>query len=298
MKHMSTATLAVILAASLSVHSAEAGYAVPGETMGVSLISPLPEGVYFADLETYGRTDAQPAANLGVNIPVVIWSTPYSFYNTRLEFALALPFAHLDGTVNTTAPVTWAVGPLFAHDFGNGLTGGLGALFRSPSPNNQFAQTVDGRTVFETDFRQSLQYKYTGFGPFGDVTFIENAFYTTALGNSSYRGVTSGGALVQNDFFAGDFAIEKSFDKFTIGFTGFGNIDTDNRNFAGRASNVELGGLVGYDFGKFSLTGIVTRTVLTQTAGVNNGAYETRGWMRLILPLYVAPTAPVVSARY
>lgn len=297
---------AAALAVGFSATASQAAYFVPGETMGVSLDSPLPEGVFFADLETYGRADRQPDINVGVNIPVIIWSTPFSFYNTRLEFLGALPWAHFDtnipalsGAANTTGLVTAAFGPILGHDFGNGLTGGISAFVRTPTPSAN-ARVLDNRTVAEGDFRQSLQYTFKGPGPFEGITFIENAGVTTAFGQRSY--------LFQNDFFGGDFAIEKTFNKFTIGFTGFGNIDLENRPLSGgRQSSVELGGLIAYDFGRFSLTGIVTRTVYTggpgvsaTLAGLGNGGfgYETRGWMRVIVPLYVAPPAPVVTARY
>ena len=296
---MRAAAGAAVLSMTLSASSAFAGYMVPGETMGISALSPLPEGLFLVDTNNYGRGD-NAAGGSGVAIPIFVYSTPFTYESTRLEFAVALPFAYLDHagpTAGGVHAITYAAGPLLAHDFGHGLTGGLGVLFRSGDPDYSFSQQVDGRTVFEFDIRESLQYIYSGPGVFNGVTFIENAAYTTPA-TSNYGPTTASGAPVQNNFFAGDFTMEKTFDKLTVGFTGYGNIDTDNRNLGGKVSNVELGGLVGYDFGKFSLTGIVTRTVLTETAGLNNNGYETRGWLRLIVPIYVAPTAAPVVARY
>ena len=280
-----TAAFALALSATASF----AGYFVPGETMGLSLDSPLPEGVFFADLEEYGRSDLQPNANVGVNIPVLLWSTPFTFYNNRLEILAAFPFAHIDGLgLNRVGAVTYALGPIIAHDFGNGLTGGVSAFVRSPTPS-QNIRVIDGRSRVEGDFRESLQYVAPNL--FGGLTFMENGGITTAFNSDPTFAV--------NDFFAGDFTVEKTFGKFTIGFTGFGNTDIENRPLSGgRFSQVELGGLIAYDFGRFSLTGIVTRSVLTTTNGIS-GPQETRGWLRLIVPLYVAPTAPApVVARY
>lgn len=300
MKTKILAAGAAAFALTMSATASYAGFMIPGETMGVSLDSPLPEGVFFADLETYGRGDNQPQQNVGVNIPVIIWSTPFSFYNTRLEFLAAFPFAHFDTSapavgLNTTAFATWAFGPILAHDFGNGLTGGVSAFVRTPAASTAL---LGAYNTTEADFRQSMQYAIPGNGPFGflgGLTFIENAAFTTGFGQQFAS---------QNDMFAGDFALEKTFGKFTIGFTGFGNIDTNNTALGGaRTASVELGGLIGYDFGKFSLTGIVTRSVYVRggNAGVSDtiaGGYETRGWVRIVVPLYVAPTAPVVTARY
>ncbi len=298
------------LALSLSATASNAGYMQPGETMGVSLVSPLPEGVFFADLENYGRSpNLVPgrSVGLGVNIPVIIWSTPISFYNTRLEFLAALPFAHVDGGgLDRFGAITYALGPMLAHDFGGGLTGGVGALLRTPDPS-QNIQDLSGRTRPGVDVRQSLQYKVPT-GPFEGITLIENASFSSCL-CSSAQGITGDGLLVatQNDMFAGDFTAEKTFGKFTIGFTGYGNIDTDNiahltaaaTNGNTRERNVAVGGLVGYDFGTFTLTGIVTHSLYKNAIvpAVSAGE-ETRGWVRVVVPLYVAPTSAPVVARY
>ena len=314
MKNKILATLGTAaLALSMSASASFAGYFQPGETMGVSLVSPLPEGVFFADLTDYGRSDIRganlgvPGASLGVNIPVFIWSTPYTFYNTRLEFFVALPFVRIDGGgADRLGAFSYAAGPALAHDFGGGLTGGFLTLFRTPDPSQDLSSLpgaaggpTGGRTEAGFDVRQSLQYivptngsAFGGFGGglFNGLTFIENAGFSTSLGNQ----------LKTNDLFAGDLTIEKSFGKFTIGFTGFGALDTQNRILSGgRATQIEIGGLIAYDFGPFSLTGIVTRSVLQDLNGEHQaGGFETRGWLRLIAPLYVAPTAPVVKARY
>ena len=294
---LGTAAFALAMSATASF----AGYFQPGETMGVSLVSPLPEGVFFADLEDYGRSDVR-GASLGVNIPLLIYSTPLSFYNTRVELFFATPFITLDGRgADRIGAFSFAFGPAFAHDFGNGLTGGLLFLARTPDPS-QNIEALNGRRDTGFDVRQSLQYIVPtnggafGGGLFSGLAFIQNAGFTTDF--------KSAGPATQgiNNLFAGDFTVEKSFGKFTIGATGFGNIDLENRVLSGgRASAAEVGGLIAYDFGQFSLTGIVTRSVLSDLNGVHvPGSFETRGWLRLIVPLYVAPQAApqVVRARY
>ena len=274
----------------MSASAAHAGYLTPGETIGVSLVSPLPEGLYFADLETYGRGDRQAGTvNVQVNLPALIWSTPWSFGNTRLEVLAADPIASLDNAVSAVGVAPFGIGPVLAHNFGNGLTGGIAALIKTPTLTEVFRRD-DRRTRTEADFRQSLEYSQ------GRFTFIENLGVTSALGQSSYMGPGT-----QNDLLAGDFALEYTLDKLTVGFVGAGAYDLDTRN-GFRSASVELGGLVGYNFGPFSLT-YITRSVYVR--GGDDGTsltlaqgYETRGWLRLIVPLYVAKTAPVVSARY
>ena len=55
--------------------------------------------------------------------------------------------------------------------------------------------------------------------------------------------------------------------------------------------------LLGYDFGKVTVQAMVTREVAASGLGGYGlpGRFDTRGWMRLIVPLYVAPAAPVVA---
>jgi hypothetical protein len=283
---------AAALALTLSASASYAGFIQPGETMGVSLDSPLPEGVFAADLEDYGKADGSPT-RVGVNIPVLLWSTPWTWNNTRLEFLAAVPFAHLDGGgASRVGAITYALGPILAHDFGNGLTGGISGFVRTPDPSSgAVGGTFLGHNVAAADFRESLQY-VAATGPFSGVTFNENGYYTTDFDNPADPYI--------NNLVGGDFSISKTFDKITVGFTGFGDTDLQNRRLSGgKAAHVELGGLVGYDFGKFTLTGIVTRSVLETVNGVNApGNYETRGWVRLIVPLYVAPAPAAVVARY
>lgn len=287
-RNVSSAIAAVVVAC--SVHSAHAGYFVPGETLGTSLDSPVPTGLYAFDVETYGQSDNSGAGpHLGVNIPGLIWSTPYSLGNTKLEFLAAFPVAHIDGGgIGRVGFLTEAFGPILAHDFGNGFTGGVSAFVRTPDPSSNIA-VIDGRTTTEADFRQSLQWTN------GDWTINENGGVTSALGQAGY-----GGPFSQNDFFAGDFAIKKAFGKFQFGFTGVGNVDIDNRNTLGRAASVELGGLASYDFGRFSLQVAVTRSVYVHIDNlIGLPGYETRGWLSAVIPLYVdpKPAAPVI-ARY
>ncbi len=305
---------AAALALSLSATASYAGYMQPGETMGLSLISPLPEGVFAADLESYGRS--KPAGSptnldIGVNIPVLIWSTPITFYNTRLEILAGIPFAHVDGSgLDRFGAVGAALGPLLAHDFGNGLTGGFGALVRTPDLSSNI-QDLSGRTGPAIDVRESLMYKIPGNGPFGGISLMQNTAYTTTFKKQGATTITSDGLLArpQNDLFAADFTAEKTFGKFTIGFVGYGNIDTNNVAQLGtvanpsvnpREKNIALGGLVGYDFGRFAVTGIVTHSLFASAIVPSVSLHEeTRGWFRVVVPLYIAPppSAPVV-ARY
>lgn len=268
----------------------------PCETCGVALGAPLPEGVFFVDLEDYGKRDGQ-ANRLGVNVPITVWSTPFTFYNTRLEILAAVPvFTHIDGpTANRVDLYSQAILFAFAHDFGNGFNA---AIIAGPRGADNFTNAGRGALA---DLRASLSYVKDGF----------NATVT-----ANYGGNLGGKLTVQNGALVGyddnifiDYTLTKKFNKFEIGVIGY--YQTDINGPVVRQRSLAVGGLIGYDFGKFTLQAFATREVyvrnggyglgqpsLTAGAGVNND-YETRGYLRVIVPLYVAPTAPApVVARY
>ena len=93
-----------------------------------------------------------------------------------------------------------------------------------------------------------------------------------------------------------------------------GSYETDIDGPGVRQRSLAIGGLIGYDFGKFTLQAYATREVYVRNGGWGLGQpglgagglganpssdYETRGSIRVVVPLYVAPTAPAtVTARY
>ena len=275
--------------------------AQPCETCGVALGAPLPEGVFFVDLENYGQRDGGAQPNrLGVNIPIVAWSTPFTFYNTRLEILAAVPvFTHIDGSgpmgLNRVDVYSQALLFVFAHDFGNGFNA---SVIAGPRGADNFTNAGRGTLA---DLRASLSY-------------VKNGFNATVTAN--YGGNLGGKLTVVNGAITGyddnifiDYTLTKKFNKFEIGVVGY--YETDINGPVVRQRALAVGGLVGYDFGKFTLQAYATREVyvrnggfglgqptLTTGAGINND-YDTRGYIRLIVPLYVAPTAPApVVARY
>ena len=273
--------------------------AQPCETCGVALGAPLPEGVFFVDLENYGQRDGQ-ANRLGVNIPISVWSTPFTFYNTRLEVLAAVPvFTHIDGpTINRVDLYSQAILFAFAHDFGNGFNASVIA-----GPRGQDNFTNAGRGAL-ADLRASLSYVKDGF----NATVTAN--YGGNLGGK-FTGIVGGVATGFDDNIFIDYTLTKKFNKFEIGVIGY--YQTDINGPIVRQRSLAVGGLIGYDFGKFTLQAYATREVYVRNGGFGlgqpangvgggtgvNNDYDTRGYLRVIVPLYVAPTAPApVVARY
>ena len=129
----------------------------PCETCGIALGAPLPEGVFFLDNESYGGRDGQ-SNRLGVNEPTFIWATPFTAYDTRLEFILPDPiFTHVDGaTINRVDAYTQAAIIVLAHDFGNGFNLALAAGTNTP---DRFTNAGRGENA---QFRVSASYVKDG----------------------------------------------------------------------------------------------------------------------------------------
>lgn len=327
---MKTKILATLGAASFALAlTTTASHALlgfePGENMGLATGTPLPEGVFAIDDEIYGKRDGNPG-HTGLNIPEVVWATPYSFYNTRVEFAYAGPFFHSDSYTNSaslpgghattltdsrTRFFNQALGILLPHDFGNGFGGSVWGLVRPASQAfvpHTYADLRAALSYTANGFDITAQFGYTG--TFGS----HNSIFSNTV-NPSIPGFPGGSLPGISDAVNVDFTATKKFDKVEIGFVGFAHTDIedglDNANAVGltghtgngftKAAAVAVGGLVGYDFGRFTLQGMVTREVASRGAPqlLNGVGKETRGFFRIILPLYVAPAAPApVVARY
>lgn len=261
----------------------------PGETMGLGLGAPLPEGVFLNELESYGKRDGSKAG-LGVNVPIIAWSTPWTFLESRLEILYAAPFVHIDGTGNPNLDRVnfYSQGLLFAlaHDFNNGFN-----LFVSAGPRtpDNFLQNNRGAAA---DLRAAVSYLANGYNATVSVNYAGN------FGGKS-TGLVGGVPTGFDDNIFLDYTFTKKFDKVELGVVGTAYTDLGGPIAAhGRA--VAVGGLVGYDFGRFVVDAMVTREVAVANSGYGlGGKRETRGWLRLIVPIYVAPkaAAPLV-ARY
>ena len=159
------------------------------------------------------------------------------------------------------------------------------------------------------DMRGAISYTANGF----DLT--AQFGYTGTLGSNRLQVFLPGVGSVQSfsDAVNVDFTATKKFGKLELGVVGFAHTDIQaggdnsvalaNGTYTSiRAGAVAVGGLVGYDFGRFTLQADVTREVATRGApqGLTGTGKETRGLFRPVLPLYVAPapTAAPVIARY
>ena len=273
----------------------------PCETCGIAFGAPLPEGVFFLDNESYGGRDGQ-SNRLGVNEPTTIWSTPFTFYNTRLEVIAPDPiFTHIDGkTINRTDFYTTALIFVLAHDFGNGFNASFSA---GTNTEDRFTNAGRGENA---QFRVAVSYVKDGwnatatFNYFGDFGGL-------------YKGTIAGIPQGFDDNIFLDYTLTHKFGKLELGIVGTAVTDIGGP-IPQHPGSIAVGGLIGYDFGKFTVQAYATREVAIRYGGWGlgpnytdltapgvNGGLETRGSIRIVIPLYVAPVAPaptMVTARY
>lgn len=99
-----------------------------------------------------------------------------------------------------------------------------------------------------------------------------------------------------------DLTAIKKFGHFELGAVAFGYTDLSvnrrDRLFSRfqREGYVAAGGLVGYDFGRFTVQTFVTRQIAARDTldrtGHRQHNEETRGWLRVIVPFPMATAAP------
>jgi hypothetical protein len=295
---------------------------VPGEQVGLAIGAPLPEGVYAINTFTYRSPDGPnlTSTDTAVNVPVLVWSTPWKVLGARFEAVVAPPtvftFSRAAGGRDTSINVGTFLGGIFAWDLGNNI----GVSYLAGVYLNELnAGRGGGLSILASNtYRQGFGISYTGDGWNVTANLTYN-FYDTPARFGGRNGIPGFyGSQFPTDALNLDLTATKKFGKFEIGAIGYGTANLPNRgplpvgapcngNFAscgtvvgGGGGRFALGGLVGYDFGKFSVQAWVARDVATSARQIspvtglatNREAYSTEGWFRVIAPLYTVAAAP------
>src|SRR5215471_8436019 len=218
----------------------------PGETVGVAAGAPLPEGLYFVNTADWGCRSTSPNDTcVGVDIPVLAWSTPWTLLGARLQFLVATPVLEA-GVFNTDYHAS-VYNPLIsgqlAWDLGNGwgVSYLLGAYIG-----------VDTSVAFDsTSLNQRFAASYTGNG----WNLTANLIYGIHLDHP----VTN---TINPDFLNLDLTATKKFGKWEVGPVAFGSTDLTTP-FPGyqKQSQFAVGGLLGYDFGPLTVQTYITTDV-------------------------------------
>ncbi|MBY0259747.1 transporter [Methylobacterium sp.] len=292
----------------------------PGSQMGLAY-GPLPEGVYALNTFSWGRADAAGSPDIGVNIPVLVWATPYKILGAQVIPVLSFPSVFVN--TNNAAPLSNQsqsyfynpfVGSIFAFDLGSNVSAGwlvgayLGLGDRGSLCNGGAVGT--GCTpvlpqLASSALRNTFALSYAGNG-WNLTAALTHEFMVNDAARFGGAVGASIGPVGQADSLNLDLTATKTFGKFEIGAVAYGYTDlpVNTRKAAyanflnsgaaySRTGMIAAGGLVGYDFGPFRAQFMVTRELANRARNE-----ETRGWLRIIAPLYTPPaSAAAAEAR-
>ncbi len=305
------ASAAVVAAAFGMAEKAAANPVNPnGWTADLQLATPLPEGLYFTDTGTWFERSISGGLTIdaGVNLPVLIWSTPVTFLGGRLEVVATAPEVAL--SYGTYSAGGFIVGGASARAMYNpaGLVGMAWDLGSGFTVSNFVGGFIPVSTSVGSVGALGPVTGAAGLGATGGLggnfwTFIEGAAVAynhdgwSASVNLFYGhsgNDQSTGLYTQPDTLSADFSATKHFGKFEFGLVGYTSTDLNGalwNTYAvpGQAfatthyqSQLALGGLAGYDFGPVIGQVYVTRDVFEN----NYTGYDTRVWGRLVIPLW------------
>ena len=265
------AAAGVLSLAALSSVAHAGSVTQPGETIGLAAGAPLPEGMYFVNTADWGCRNTSPDSTcVGVDIPVLAWATPLQIFGGRLQLLTAVPV--VDVGVNGSDYTTGFYNPFFAAQLAWDLGSGFGFSYLAG-----FYLGVNTGVAFDsTSFNQRFALSYTADG--WNLT-------ANAIWGIQFDGDTS---TVNPDFLNVDLTATKKIGKFEIGPVAYYSTDLNTPvPFYQKQSQFAVGGLIGYDFGPVILQAYLTTDVYEE----NYGGYDTRGWARIIVPLWNPPAA-------
>ena len=108
----------------IGISTAPAGSVTqPGETVGIAAGAPLSPGLYFANTADWGCRNTSPASCLGITIPIVTWSTPWTILGARVQFFSVTPLIEIGSQGNSYNASVFNPALLgqLAWDLGNGF---------------------------------------------------------------------------------------------------------------------------------------------------------------------------------
>ncbi|MDI4664271.1 transporter [Xanthobacter autotrophicus] len=243
----------------------------PGETVGLATGAPLPEGLYFVNTADWGCRNTSPDTTcVGVDIPVLAWASPVFLFGGRLQLLAAVPVVEVG--VENADYISGFYNPWFAAQLAWNLGNGFGFSYLAG-----FYLGVDTGVAFDsTSFNQRFALSYTADG----WNLTANAIWgIQAAGDTN---------TINPDFLNVDLTATKKIGKFEIGPVAYYSTDLNSPvPLYRKQSQFAVGGLVGYDFGPVIAQAYLTTDVYEE----NYGGTDTRGWFRLIVPLWNPPPA-------
>lgn len=272
----------------------------PGEVSGLALGAPLPEGVYFESTNSYGTNrGGGDNAWSGLAIPVIAWSTPWTFLNGRIEAYAAAPLIEAGQTIspNYVPGTPGPTGSFLSSIYNPALL--VGEAWKLGDTGWNFSSWVGGYAPVNAPIGND----FWTFNYRGAVTYNADNWDLTAHVIYGITGDQLSGPAVglktNPDYVNLDLTATKTLGKWEVGAVGFGSWDVSGTSnpFYLKQSQFALGGLIGYNFTGISLQGYLTHDIWTENYFNNDGSktYETRFWTRVVVPLWSPPAEPVMT---
>lgn len=243
-----------------------------GESIGLALGTPLPQGAYLIDTAAFVAIQGQPKVDVLINIPVLAYASPWQALGGRAFGYVALPQAAVG--IENTSWIRSLYNPAGFVGLAWDLGGGWG-----------FSDVVGGYAPIKSDVGAILGGDFWTFNNRAALSYAAHDWSVSAhlIYGSSGHDRTSH-LQTQNDYLNLDLTAIKALGKWQAGVVGYHSADlsTAARNQAsGRQRQSALGGLVGYNFGPVALQLYLTRDVSEK----NIGAKSKRLFFRLLAPL-------------
>ncbi|GJE51156.1 hypothetical protein GOFOIKOB_4211 [Methylobacterium tardum] len=285
----------------------------PGEQVGLAPGLPLPEGFYAFDTFSWGRANRRDAAEVGVNIPFLIYASPLKVFGARIEPVVAVPSVFIDTHAPAPVPnktVSTFYTPFLGNIFAWNLGGGFGVSYIAGAylpygDRGSLGLGLRGTPLIPAAASGTLSQRvaatYVGDGSLNLSAVLTYNRPFDAHGRFGGPVGAAIGPLPLADQINLDLTATRKFGHLEIGAVAYGYTDLPvnrrDRLFGRfqRDGSIAAGGLVGYDFGRVILQTFVTREIVARDtidpAGHRQHKEETRGWFRVIVPFPTAVAA-------
>ncbi len=274
--------------------AAEAGSITqPGETAGIAIGAPVPEGAYFVNTLSDGgfRGVDDHQSDLFVTIPVLAYYGPKFWDNFQFFGYFAAPAVSFGVPTPQGVPPAPHAGRDYMDWYNPAL---LVGFVVDLGCNWGFSNVVGGYGPTDNELR-FFAHNVWVFNERAAISYTGDKWNLTAhaiLGLTSDDQGGAGGGKVFPDYLNVDLTAVKTLGKWEVGLVGFYSTDLSGTRLSNREqSQFALGPLIGYEFTGITAQLYYTRDVYSENYFNIDGSksYESRVWSRVIIPLWNPP---------
>jgi Putative MetA-pathway of phenol degradation len=268
LKNALTVVAPVALVGLMSTSAMAGPVTYAGESIGLALGAALPEGWYFVDVHSQLFRENTKGLNATVNIPILAWSTPWTFMGGRIEAYGAAPWTSVSPGGSGAAGAQAMYNPALLVGEAWALGGGF-----------HFSQFFGGYAPARGNILDTNAWVFNSRSA---LTYLNNGWDLTA---HVIYGVV-GDDLVTHakgtDYLNVDLTAVKTIGKWEVGPVAYVTTDTSGPTGAAMTNRIAAGAMVGYNFPGISVATIITHDV--ETDNLNNER-DTRLIAHFVVPL-------------